>query len=283
MGLGCPLGPRRDLEKCSGKKITWWLLIATLALASTAVATPVFSNGNFESLSGTAGNANSTMGASGGFICAQTGNTTCISNLASWSSTCKNQSGSIAGGGTAVGCGSTGTVASILFASTSGAAFNNSIGLWNNVHAVQNSPTGGNFLAIDGDPNYNASISQTVTGLNIGSTYAISFYMGAAQQNGTNGATTEYWDVTFGSTTTRSTVLSNPTHDFQPWSQQTMNFTATSTSQVLTFLAGGTPAGGPPVVLLDGITLTEVVPEPSAFLMMAGGMLALAAFKKRRR
>ena len=105
--------------------------------------------------------------------------------------------------------------------------------------------------------------------------------MAAAQQNGTSGATTEYWDVTFGGTTTRSTVMSDPSHDFQPWTQQTMTFLATGTSQALTFLAGGTPNGAPPVVLLDGITVTEVVPEPSSFLMMAGAMLALVAFKKR--
>ena len=106
--------------------------------------------------------------------------------------------------------------------------------------------------------------------------------MAAAQQNGTDGATTEYWDVTFGSTTIRSTVLSNPNHDFQAWRQETMSFIASSTSQALTFLAGGTPNGAPPVVLLDGVAITEVVPEPSTFVLMGGGMLALAAFKKRR-
>ncbi|MEO5926309.1 MAG: PEP-CTERM sorting domain-containing protein [Bryobacteraceae bacterium] len=244
------------------------MVIVALGLTSAAVAAPVFTNGDFSTLSGTAGNANSTMGVNGGYICANTGNSTCISNLGSWSSTCKTNA-----------CGISGTVASILFAGTNGAAFNGGIGLW----SVANSPTGGNFIAIDGDPTYNASISQTVTGLNIGTSYAVSFYMAAAQQAGTTGANTEYWDVTFGSTTTRSQVISNTSKGFQPWRSQTMNFVATSTSQVLTFLAGGTPNGGPPVVLLDGITLVEVVPEPSSFLILAAGLATLVGFKKRKR
>ncbi len=245
-----------------------FVILAALALASVAAAAPIFTNGDFSTLSATAGNANSTMGANGGYICANTGNSTCVSNIAGWSSTCKTNA-----------CGTSGTVASILFAGTAGAAFNGGIGLW----SVANSPTGGNYIAIDGDPSFNASISQTVTGLTNGATYAISFSMGAAQQAGTTGANTEYWDVTFGSTTIRTQVISNTSKGFQPWRTQTMNFVATSTSQVLTFLAGGTPNGGPPVVLLDGITLTEVVPEPSSFLMLAAGLATLVGFKKRKR
>jgi hypothetical protein len=156
----------------------------TLAPAANA-STNFVTNGDFETLSATALNANSTMSTDGGFICATSGNTTCASNLEDWSSTCHAQSGSVPGGGSGFGCGATGTVASIIFAGTNGTAFNNHIGLY----SAQNSPTGGNFIAIDGDPAYNASISQTIAGLTVGDTYSLSFDMAAAQQKGTTGNT----------------------------------------------------------------------------------------------
>ena len=82
MGLKCPFGSgggiwgmlwktikaqkteQKQHLATSQKRISTWVMlaIATLGLASAAVATPVFSNGNFETLSATAGNANSTMG-----------------------------------------------------------------------------------------------------------------------------------------------------------------------------------------------------------------------------
>ena len=42
------------------------------------------------------------------------------------------------------------------------------------------SPDGGNFVAIDGDPNFAVPLTQTVTGLTPGERYSISFYQAAA-------------------------------------------------------------------------------------------------------
>jgi len=72
---------------------------------------------------------------------------------------------------------------------------------------------------------------------------------------------------------------------FSGWMTANFTFTADSTSEVLSFLAVGTPAGNlPPFALLDGVSLTAV-PEPSTWAMMLAGFggLGFAAFRRRRR
>jgi hypothetical protein len=128
------------------------------------------------------------------------------------------------------------------------------------------SPDGGNFLAVDGATPYQGTFSQSIGGLKNGSQYALSFYQAAGQQTTFNGATTEQWNVTFGSQTIVSQLMNNPSQDFQPWTMQTMTFTATATTQLLTFLSQGGPTGLPPFVFLDGVSLVEQVPEPSTML-----------------
>ena len=61
-----------------------------------------------------------------------------------------------------------------------------------------------------------------------------------------------------------------------------LSFTASTTSEVLNFLALGTPAGEPPVVLLSAVTLTDTsVPEPGTLLLFGSGLLALAIARMR--
>ncbi len=62
------------------------------------------------------------------------------------------------------------------------------------------SPVGGNFIAQDA--NYlQGTLSQTVSGLTVGDTYAVSFYQAAAQQSGFTGSTGEQWFVSLGGQT----------------------------------------------------------------------------------
>jgi hypothetical protein len=76
--------------------------------------------------------------------------------------------------------------------------------------------------------------------------------------------------------------MHNPSESFTPWSQQILLFTASSTSEALTFLALGSPAGLPPIALLDGVSVTAV-PEP-AFLAVAGlGLVGVFAFRRRKK
>lgn len=145
------------------------------------------------------------------------------------------------------------------------------------------SPDGGNFVGMDGYANFNSALVQTVTGLKTGASYTLSFWQAAAQQSGFDGPTTEKWSVTFGGTTKTSTVMNNVTHGKVAWNQQALTFTANATSQVLSFLAIGTPTGLPPFVLLDGVALVENVPEPATLVLMGLGLGCLPLLKMSRK
>lgn len=147
------------------------------------------------------------------------------------------------------------------------------------------SPAGGNFFGGDGDTSIHAAISQTVTGLTPGEQYTLSFYQAAAQQRGFNGVTTERWQVTFGTETQFSTLMNTEDHGKTDWNAQSLTFTATSGSQVLSFLAQGTPNGQPPFVLLDGVSIAAVtaVPEPATALLFASGLFGLTLARRQRK
>lgn len=148
------------------------------------------------------------------------------------------------------------------------------------------SPDGGNFIAMDGDNNYSSALTQLVTGLTIGQQYNINFYQGAAQQYGFTGPTTEQWQVSLGAQTQLSTLQTDASHGYVDWSAQSLTFTATATSETLSFLAKGTPSGVPPFSLLDGVSITpsgaSSTPEPSSLVLIGIGVGAAALFARRK-
>lgn len=145
------------------------------------------------------------------------------------------------------------------------------------------SPDGGKFVEADGDPHYSSAIWQTISGLSAGKSYTLSFYQAAGQQLGFTGPTTEQWIVGFGSDTQRSSLYSLPQGGVGPWQLQTMNFVATASSQVLSFLAKGTPNGAPPISFLDGVTLQETaVPEPGTLGLLSAGIVGFVALRRKR-
>ena len=59
-----------------------------------------------------------------------------------------------------------------------------------------------------------------------------------------------------------------------------MTFTATGSSELLSFLSVGTPTGLPPIATLDGVSLT-LVPEPAALGLLGVGLVGLVAVRRR--
>ena len=155
--------------------------------------------------------------------------------------------------------------------------------LWGGSNGLDGAiPGGGNFIGMDGAYNV-GPLSQTITGLTAGKAYTVSFYYAGAQQSGYDGATTEAFKVGFGSAPVQETaVLSNVSHGFTGWKQESFTFVADGTSDVLSFLAVGTPNGVPPFSLLTDVSVSAV-PEPSTVVLMGLGMLGVAVVRHRRR
>lgn len=174
--------------------------------------------------------------------------------------------------------------------------------LFNTPGQTVNSVDGsGWYIASDGDPLYSGSISQTLTGLTVGEQYNVSFSQAAGQFNCNfgsisapssscveggiySGATTSRWQVSFGGTTQLSTLMNQASQaPVSPWQSQTLSFTATSSTQVLSFLAIGTPGAQPPTALLSGVSVTPFssapVPEPTTIL---GSIAAIGFMTKLR-
>lgn len=140
----------------------------------------------------------------------------------------------------------------------------------------------GNVFATDA-LYYPGTLSQTVGGLTVGASYLLTFDYALGQQAGFDGANlNNYWKVGFGNTTVNAAMLSIDNGGFSGWKTASLTFTATSASEVLSFLAASNSPGAPPFMLLDNVSMQASVPEPSTLSLMLGGV-GLAAYLARRR
>lgn len=147
-------------------------------------------------------------------------------------------------------------------------------------------PAGGyfNFLAMDGNfPGNTGPVTQTLTGLTVGTVYAVSFTYAFAQQFSFNGTTNQNLIVGFGNNSQRvlasNYALSN--HGFSGWQQATLYFSAASASQALSFLAFGVETL-PPFALLANVSIVAA-PEPATLALIGTGLLATIAAARTRR
>jgi hypothetical protein len=149
------------------------------------------------------------------------------------------------------------------------------------------SPDGGNYVGADG-AFMAGPLSQTINGLTAGDSYTVGFWWAGAQQHGFDGATTEQFQVSFGGQTQDTAVVDNASHGFTGWQYQTFKFTADGTSDVLSFLAVGTPISPsePPFALLDGVSVNASTPEPGSILLglsVLAGMGGMGFFRSKNR
>jgi len=240
------------------------LLRAVMALAGLAVAgfptaaraniTNFVTNGNFSQNS-----------ISGGTGCGST-QTVTNSNLTDWSTT----------------SGYTFIINSTNYSSFCGV--DGGLGLFGPMAA----PPDGNAQWMASDGAYlTGYIYQTLSGLTVGGTYAVSFYMAAAQQTGYSGATSDYWQIGLGSNydvgpSVDTPTMNLPSQTFSGWMAQSVSLVAAATSEVLWFFAVGTPSGQPPFALLDGVVVSVQEPATSGGVLILG-MLALAGVRRRVR
>jgi opacity protein-like surface antigen len=151
------------------------------------------------------------------------------------------------------------------------------------------SPNGGNFVALDGDSDIPGAIWQYVSGLTPGNSYTLTFDWAASQLINRSGDITESLVVALEDHTNNTTqsyttsVVPVASGQFSGWMTETMTFKATNSNEVLSFLSVGTPNGQPPIAVLDGVSLTDGVPEPAAWALMLMGFGGVGLMVRRNR
>jgi hypothetical protein len=154
----------------------------------------------------------------------------------------------------------------------------------------------GYFINLDGDPGFPTTISQTINGLMANQQYRLTFSWAAVERNDASGPTSdEYLIASLGNevfTTanyfpgpvgfpTCPTCL--PSKGFSGWFTSSYDFVWDgSSNNVLKFLAHGNPAGIPPTINLDGISLTAV-PEPPIWALLIAAGFGIVVVARRRK
>ncbi|MGC8625624.1 MAG: PEP-CTERM sorting domain-containing protein [Phycisphaerae bacterium] len=123
------------------------------------------------------------------------------------------------------------------------------------------------------------TLSQMIGGLTVGQQYKLSFYYNARNYN----SVTPLMQVSLGSTTFTPTggLNVNPVGGSNPYNFADYSYTATGTSELLSFSNINTAAGSDTSLLLDDVSL-QAVPEPATLGLVAVCAIGLLLLKRRK-
>ena len=157
-----------------------------------------------------------------------------------------------------------------------------------NVYSLTPS-VGNNFLDLTGYTNvgFPKGVSQVLTGLTVGQTYAFSMDLGirngACVSGGNNCHGPIQASATIGSTSQTFTEASAVAGNV--WGTFGFNFVATAPSMTLTIDGISVPAGNE-FIGVDNVLVTPgvvgAVPEPETYALLLGGLAAVGWFTRRR-
>lgn len=136
----------------------------------------------------------------------------------------------------------------------------------------------GNY-SLDMNQTSAGSISQDITGLIVGQSYRISFWMAS---NSSGNPVLKLLDVTAGSTTqSYSFDKTGSTTSNMNWTEQSLLFQASATSETLTFASTIGGAYGP---ALDNVSIAAVsaVPLPAGGALLLSGLLGMGILRRKR-
>lgn len=257
-------------------KTLWVAMLIAAGSIGVAYATPTITNGNFDTTSPAHTNPTQ-FGGTAGSTCGISGRTWGGQFVSGWS----------------------GSGYSIWYPSAAAASGTQACTQYGNtgnqyLPSLVTAPTNGSmtFVGLDGQNGIQGSISQTVGGLIAGAKYTVSFYWATTQELSRTGNSWDYLQVSLGNESHNSATNNIVTHGFSGWAQQSLTFTATSTSEILNFLSFGGQEGKsfeestgiPPFALLTGVSIKNV-PEPPELALFGGGLLGLGLltlFARRR-
>lgn len=181
-------------------------------------------------------------------------------------------------------------------------------------------PGGYNYVEADGNPAFESGFNYLVTGLTPGQTYTLSFYQAASQQTGfADGVTptTEQWIVSLGTegmklkccgpvdplygatdlyynddpnaSVVATNLMTTPSGGLTDWNYVSIELTADSTSDLLSFLAWadkGSTVNVPPIVFLAGVNSQaglNGVPEPATLSLIGAGICGIYLRRRAKR